>query len=311
MVKRKKLIVNLSLVLIVFSVILLGAWVDERKFEGEPEISFGVLGDIHTNTKKLDKIIKDYNEIDKNMDTLILNGDIVDQGLSDQYNSINQILMKNKTKLPKSVIKNIGNHEFFNYATGKNSKEKSEVLKQRNLEFTGHDKTYFQRFIKGYNFIFLGTEETHTDRINAVQAYISKEQKDWLKGALKSNYEKNKPIFIFLHQPMINGGNLLVEEDKEESIRDIIREYPEAIVFYSHNHTSLIEKDIFKEDGITMVNTGAVDYTIKVENGQIVDRNSDVSYGLYIKVKGNQVTLNGRNFLEEKFVYNKGIPKLK
>ncbi len=49
------------------------------------------------------------------MDALVLNGDVVDQGLDEQYDSVQKTLNKNKDLLPQTIIKNIGNHEFFDY----------------------------------------------------------------------------------------------------------------------------------------------------------------------------------------------------
>lgn len=87
------------------------------------DLSFAVLGDIHGNNDSLQKAIRDLHSINPEMNALILNGDTVDQGLKKHYAAINKTLLKNKSLLPQTIIKNIGNHEFFNYDIDLNSPE--------------------------------------------------------------------------------------------------------------------------------------------------------------------------------------------
>ena len=87
------------------------------------DLAFAVFGDVHENIDHFQESIDDFYKINPNMDALILNGDVVDQGIDEQYDSVKETLDKNKNLLPKTIIKNIGNHEFFDYNIEVNSKE--------------------------------------------------------------------------------------------------------------------------------------------------------------------------------------------
>ena len=64
-------------------------------------------------------------------------------------------LSKNKDLLPKTIIKNIGNHEFFNYDIDVNSPQQVQTFINRYLEFSGEEKVYHDTWIKDYHFISL------------------------------------------------------------------------------------------------------------------------------------------------------------
>lgn len=303
-----KIVIALILVAVSYLIFLRREeiFVFNKILEKKGEVSFGVVGDVHHNTKKLEVAIKDYYKLNKNMDALFLNGDIVDQGFDEYYDRVNEGLKDNKKYLPKRVIKNIGNHEFYNYERGTNSDEESNEFIEKFLEFSEEDKPYHSRFINGYNFITLGSEETYTDLVGTTSAYISKTQKDWLKEKLAENYEKDKPIFVFIHQGL--GGktrNPLTEEDKKESVKDVLLAYPEVIVFYSHMHQNIRETNVSKVDGITSVHTGAIHYTAYFENGKLQRTDKEENFGLYVEAKKNKVKIIGRDFKtgEEAFKY--------
>lgn len=300
----------IALILVVVSYCMLTRKQDVFAFnnilEKKEEVSFGVVGDIHHNTAKLEKAIKGFYKLDKNMEALFLNGDIVDQGLEEYYTKVNESLKKSKRYLPKRVIKNIGNHEFYNYERGTNSDEESSEFIQKFLRFSEEEKPYHNIFINGYNFITLGSEETYTDLVGTTSAYISKSQKDWLKEKLAENYEKDKPIFVFIHQGLGGGTrNPLTEEDKKESVKDVLLAYPEVIVFYSHMHQNIREVNVSKVDGITTVHTGAIHYTSYIENGKLKRTDKEESFGVYVEAKKNKVKIIGRDFKEgeEAFKY--------
>lgn len=270
-------------------------------FDKDDKVSFGVLGDIHHNTDKLNDATKQLYKINKGMDALILNGDIVDQGMQEYYDDVTNEIKNNKKYLPKNIIRNIGNHEFYNYEKGTNTDEESNDFLNRFLTFSEEKKPYHNKFINGYNFITLGSEETYTDLVGTASAYISKEQKDWLKEALEEKYEEGRPIFVFLHQGIgTNTKNQLIEEDKKESVKEVLSKYKEVIVFYSHFHQNIREVNVATVDGITTVHTGAIHYTAYFKNGKVDRLDKEESFGLYVDVEKNKVTIIGRDFKNKK-----------
>ena len=68
--------------------------IDKSTQEVMPDgnLTFSVLGDVHGNINSLQDAIKDLNTINPHMDALILNGDTVDQGKEEQYNSVKEVI---------------------------------------------------------------------------------------------------------------------------------------------------------------------------------------------------------------------------
>lgn len=276
-----------------------------------PDLAFGVFGDVHENINHFQKAIDDFYKINPNMDALILNGDNVDQGIDEQYDSMNKILEKNKDLLPEIIIKNIGNHEFFDYNIETNSKEEVQGFINNYLEFAGEEKVYHDKWIKDYHFISLGSEDGNSETMNSVTAFLSKEQLDWLKEKIAEKYEKGKPIFVFLHQQLEYPNSKWVGVQQEEELRNILSEYPEAILFSSHTHRDLSDNSISLDKPFTIVNTGAVHYTLVIDEYEErgIRREDDYISGIYVEVIGNTVTIKARDIKEKQWRYNIEISK--
>ncbi|MDU5108100.1 metallophosphoesterase [Clostridium sp.] len=276
-----------------------------------PDLAFGVFGDVHENINHFQKAIDDFYKINPNMDALILNGDNVDQGIDEQYDSMNKILEKNKDLLPEIIIKNIGNHEFFDYNIETNSKEEVQGFINNYLEFAGEEKVYHDKWIKDYHFISLGSEDGNSETMNSVTAFLSKEQLDWLKEKIAEKYEKGKPIFVFLHQQLEYPNSKWVGVQQEEELRNILSEYPEAILFSSHTHRDLSDNSISLDKPFTIVNTGAVHYTLVIDEYEErgIRREDEYISGIYVEVTGNTVTIKARDIKEKQWRYNIEISK--
>ncbi|WP_243428239.1 metallophosphoesterase family protein [Clostridium rhizosphaerae] len=275
------------------------------------DISFSVLGDIHEDTEKFQTAIYDLYKVRPNMDALVLNGDAVDQGLPSQYDSMKKLLSKNSSILPKTIIKNIGNHEFFDYKKEYNTAEDVKDFIGRYLQFAGEEKVYHDKWIKGFHFISLGSENGNTKDFNSVKAYISKEQLAWFKETIAKDYEKGRPIFVFLHQNLnSNASKGWVGTDQAEDIRKILAQYPEAILFTSHTHASLETTNVTLNQPFTMVHTGAVHYTLKIGSNGARERTDD-NYGIYVEVIDNKVYIKGRDFNNKTWVFSKEIVNTK
>lgn len=272
------------------------------------DLTFAVLGDVHENIDSFQKAIKDLYTINPDMHALVLNGDTVDQGLKKQYDSVKKTLRKNKKLLPETIIKNIGNHEFFDYNIEVNSPQQVQTFIDRYLEFSGEEKVYHDTWVNDYHFISLGSEDGNSETINSVTAYISKEQQNWLKEKLAENYKKGKPIFVFLHQHLNSGSSGWVGVKDDGQVKQILSKYPEVILFTSHTHRDLAESSVVLNQPFTMIHTGAVHYTlIPDSNSKDGRRMESYTKGLYIEVTGNNVIVKGRDLKEKQWIFTKEI----
>jgi Predicted phosphohydrolases len=277
------------------------------------DLAFAVLGDVHGNIDSFQRTINDLYRINPGIDALVLNGDTVDQSIEEQYDSVKKALSKNKDLLPETVIKNIGNHEFFNYSEGVNSPQQVQVFINRYLEFSGEEKVYHDTWVKGYHFISLGSEDGNSKTLDSIKAFISKEQQNWLREKLAENYQKGKPIFVFLHQPLVfkYGTKTYVGVAQSDQIKEILSQYPEVILFSSHTHRDLDANSAELNNPFTMINTGAVGYTLIPDESSQRGMRRESSYikGLYIEVNGNKVVVKGRNIKEKQWIFTKEISK--
>lgn len=269
------------------------------------KLTFSVLSDVHSQDKKLETGIKDLHVMDPDMDMLVLNGDTVDQGLDDQYKIMENCITKNRELLPKNLMFNIGNHEFYNYAKGVNTGSDVNEFIGRYLNFSKEGKVYHDIWIKGYHFIALGSESGYTQELGTNQAFISKEQLNWLDTKLKEGYESGKPIFVFLHQPLngsikdIQYNWASVQQDTE--VRKILSKYPEVILFTSHIHSSLELGSIFMKKPFLALHTGSVNNPL-IPDGKGGRKAVDSIQGLYVQVYKDRIVIRGRDFKNKKWI---------
>lgn len=323
MKKIKKIkIVFISMIIILVSVgLALALYVNKPKpiavttseVTANADLAFAVIGDVHENIDSFQEAINDLYTINPAMDALVLNGDTVDQGLDKQYDSVKAALSKNKDLLPKTIIKNIGNHEFFDYNKETNSKEQVQTFINKYLEFSGEEKVYHDTWVKNYHFISLGSEDGNSQTEDSITAFISEEQQKWLKEKLAENYQKGKPIFVFLHQNLNRltiGNASWVGVRQSEQIKEILSKYPEVILFASHSHINLTESSVMTDQQFTIVNTGAIHYSF-VPDETSENSRKIVQYikGVYIEVNGNKVIVKGRDIKEKQWIFTKEISK--
>lgn len=272
------------------------------------DLDFSVLGDVHGDTHKLKNAIDDLHSINGNMDAMILNGDNVDQGLKSQYDAMKNTLNKRRDVLPKTIIKNIGNHEYFDYLKGKNRSEDVEQLKNMYLDFAGEKSIYHDKYINGYHFISLGSESGNTRKPgSAVNAFLSQNQLEWLGEKLAEKHEKGKPIFVFLHQHLNTSIEGWIGVEQRGELRQILSDYPEVILFTSHTHVLLSIDNVKLDQPFTTAHTGAVHYAIMPEEDGGIKRLFNESQGLYVEVHGNKVIIKGRDFAKKSWVFSKEI----
>lgn len=273
------------------------------------DLSFAVLGDVHDNEADFQNALDDIKSTDIILDALVLNGDTVDQGIDSQYKTITSVLNNNKDKLPDKIIKNIGNHEFYNYDNSNKSSEDVNEKIQKYLNFADEEKVYHDTWIKGYHFISLGSEDGNSPTCNSTTAYISNEQIQWLKEKLTEDYEKGRPIFIFLHQPiMLNWGwGDIPGTNVSTELNDILSQYPEAVLFNSHTHKQMSNECLNTDNNYTVAQTGAVSYTLFINSDSTLSRDFSYINGLYVTVSGNNVNISGRDLKNHKWILSKDL----
>jgi Icc protein len=289
----------------------------------KPKLAFPVISDIHVQSwhtpshEKFTGALNDLNEINPQSDALILNGDLTN-GLPADYTKLKELL--GQAPHSNNVWSTIGNHEYYkawidaggswNSAAFPNGETEKASL-DRFLQFNGSNEVYYEKQIKGYSFIFLGSEEyRQSDPANLEDAYLSDTQLVWLKKTLKKRSEDKKPIFVFLHQPFpytVSGTSFCCVNNRaivqHEVLKNILTDYPEVIFFSGHTHWELKLSKTLVKDRFTMVNSSSVfqPWTDDQNGGEAV-LGPQASEGLYVEAYKDKVVIKGRDFSNKRWI---------
>lgn len=262
-----------------------------------PKLRMPVFSDIHIrengeNTYFV-KALSECNKFAPNYDAIAIVGDITDSGKEKQYDRFMETLNSGINKNAKKIIA-VGNHEFFE--RDNNKALTNDLLSSRFAKKTGMPGIYYDDWIKGYHMIVLGGPNGLDSSGNRTDyPIISEEQYQWLEKIIAIDTDCKKPIFIFLHQPINDTvyGSLFWNGDfKDGRLKNILKKYPQSILFSGHSHCTLDHPRTVFQDGFTMVNTSSLAYTW-FEGGS---GRENLSQGFIIEVYEDRVDLKAIEF---------------
>lgn len=301
-----------------------------------PTMTFDVISDIQGDLKDFAHVLQDMRVVNPDSEALVVNGDITSRGYDFEYQAVQDVLDNNPH--PKNVWYSIGNHEFY-VPKWKNPQTlaqstwpngtKEEELFQNFYRFSGEEKVYHKKEIKGYPFLFLGTEKymKYHDPKLWDEVYLSDEQLDWLKENLEwySKEDKNKPIFIFSHHVLpdsISGSKqspYLRDYLDVDKLLDILKDYPQVVFFTSHTHWDLNLPDWAgtkkveggDKRGFTVVNTAGIEtgWMSAGPNGgeKVTPDGSSFKQGLQIEVHDDDVVIKAYDYKHDKVIKSLSI----
>lgn len=250
------------------------------------KFSFMAISDTHAgvsgdeNDVTLNNALQDA--ISNNVQSVSVVGDLTQNGTDAQYNTF----MKTMNKYPQ-LDRNyaLGNHDV-RWMGG------FETAEDRFLSHTGMPSVYFDKWIDGYHFIYLGTEADDKD-----SAYLSDTQLKWLEAKLAEGAKKDTPIFLFVHQPLGNTVSMTKPEDsyqsdevQDQKFKDIVGKYPQSVLITGHVHDDIrLPGTLYNKQYFTMIRDGAINYnpSYTKEPG---------AQGLIFDIYADRVVINGRDF---------------
>ncbi|MGG4441754.1 metallophosphoesterase family protein [Brevibacillus fortis] len=264
-------------------------------------VSFEVITDMHVQTSKdhvhnknLEDAFKDMIALNPDSDGIMTIGDNTENGTEAQYMELARIFNMYKDQLPETYFVQ-GNHDV----RWGDWTQFSELFHK----YTNMKSSYYNVWINGYQFIFLGTEKGLKDF-----SYLSETQLKWLDEKLAES--GGKPTFIFHHQPLkntvagANDGYLKsnywygVRQDTE--LKTILAKHPGALLFSGHTHWELGAKDtMYNAKYATMFNAGATSYLWTDAN-----TGKDGSQGFFVEVYEDKVLVKGRDFKNDTWIAN-------
>jgi len=286
-----------------------------------PQLAANIVSDNHFSGGRANFItaLKDMQVMNPNADVLVNNGDFVNGGSQAEYDDIKKTV--DAYPHPANVFYGMGNHELYTVTRtwAANPLETPEVAFQRYKDFVGEDKTWFEKVVNGYPFLFIGTDVFHASD----EVELSQEQMEWLEKRLKFYSNKKQPIFVFAHQPFKNtvpstrngelpnyGGSY----SNQSAITSLLGKYPNVIVFSGHTHQHLDQDDwALKTDyGFYAVNTGGIVDTwklVKDSSGKTSEVwNGSSPQGIYMEAFEDKVVIKGRDYKKASFIREFVIP---
>ncbi|KGP83499.1 MULTISPECIES: metallophosphoesterase family protein [unclassified Paenibacillus] len=309
---------------------------NENKFE-QPIVSFQVITDTHVrdqadhiHNRHLEKALEDMATYSRGSSGIMHVGDVTDRGLSQEYQELQRILEAQGNSLPQ-IRYTVGNHdigailwgdpplnlttmtqhevgEVLGYSDEVGQREAQDIEKQESVSIeelwqkrlndftaiTGMSGSYHDHWINGYHYIFLGTEQPHPKDCD-----MSAEQLDWLETKLSEQASSEQPIFVFLHQPLMDtvAGSMKEQGwygvNQDTTLKAVLSRYPQAILFSGHTHWQLeAQRTIYEGGGQmpTMFNASSVAYLWTDE-----DEHLEGSESLHVDVYRDRVVVKGRN----------------
>lgn len=261
---------------------------------------FQVMSDIHINVsdthlhnQHFKAALADITSLSPQSMGIFINGDIADHGQRAEYEAFNQLKQSFGEKLPH-VYCAIGNHDLSSGGT-------AAAMIKTFLQQTGNDSetVYFDRWISGYHFIFLGSEAS------GLHADLSNAQLTWLRKTLEENRDEGRPIFIFLHQGLMDtvAGTFEYQNwhgvNQSAALRRILTEYPEAVLFSGHSHWELVSPVSMKaaDDTLpTIFNTASCAY-LWSDDCMATNVGIEGSQGYYFYLYEDRIVARGRDFV--------------
>lgn len=283
----------------------------------KPKFQMVVMSDIHiegkghSTTKKFQDALQDMKKVAPDYNVISIVGDLTNWGTEEEYDVFNHILNKEKGKNAETIFA-IGNHEYYENLKEEIITTNDQQMQQRFIDKMNVPNIYYNKWIEGYHFIVLAGEkgpktlsETAKTEEEKGYAYISEKQYQWFEKTLKIGATKEKPIFVFLHQPIANTvhGSEWNAGFNEQRLLKILQKYPQTIFFTGHSHYPINHEDSIILNKTTLVNTGSVKYVF--DGKKIVPK---LSQGYLINIFNDRVEIKGREFSTKSWIRNFIVP---
>ncbi len=272
---------------------------------GKIHQEFQVMSDIHLNNdanhpynQQFSAALREIKQLSPDTLGVFINGDVADLGLESNYAAYQRILKAAGKGL--DVYAAMGNHDFYCHKYGGPNLTDAEKIAQF-MKGTGNDSetVYFDRWIGGTHFVFLGSEAYVPPN-----AQLSDAQLNWLKETLEKDKAEGRPVFLFLHEGIMDtvAGTMQyqgwhgVEQGKQ--LKEIIDAHPEVVMFSGHSHW-VLESPVTilpgNGEAATHVSTSSCAY-LWDDNANITNVGINGSQGWYIYLYDDCIVFRGRSF---------------
>lgn len=259
-------------------------FVPVMRFVASSDTHIQTLGD--TGSKRLTAMIKsayaisEADEDYKNLDAVVISGDITDNGLLGSFFAFAGITnneIREGTECLAVVAKSHDSYTFSNNS-----------LKV----FTGitGQETDFHRVIGGFHFIGISRSET--------LKHYTEEQVNWLDENIAAAVEADpeKPVFVFQHEHVKDTvyGSSETDGWGLDVFTDVLSKYPQVVHISGHSHFPANDPRAVWQGEFTAINDGGLAYfelAVDGKNGQFPEDKDRMSQALVVEVDANNRVL--------------------
>lgn len=303
----------------------LTVYVDEITYAPSQETKIGVISDMHFASSgngqrevNFRRALTYYKE--QGADVIIMNGDVSDLGTVESYGELVRVIDEvypAEEKRP-TFLSTADSHEYYDAwswrgGTGNYAETQSRFLTNFANKLD-QESLNTHEVVNGYHVIGISSDTSEAigpegKKVNGLAGY-SADTVQWFENALKaaSAEDATKPIFVALHQPpryTVTASTILANGN--EALTAILAQYPQAIVFTSHTHSSIKQENSIYQKDFTVVNTGSLFYIGGDEMGYVNTGNTadyllhayNFAEGLLVTVSGNEVNIERRDFFNQ------------
>lgn len=250
-----------------------------------------------------DAACEDLTNAGEGVDSLLIAGDIAENGLACEYEYITEKISKANVD---SYMMAVGNHDVrlkIYKNTVKNFTAFANNLNKNygDADFT-MDSLHYTYNIKGYTFIVLGTDRTEFE-----ESYFNEEQLNWLDSELAKATKEGKPAFVVCHQSLKNTHGLPntwnspsetagTVGEQSDDLKEIMNKYKNVIMISGHLHTGIGQYTYEKIDNF---------HSINLPSTAIVNKDGDYNnagIGFMMEVYDNHVLFRARDFAQGKYI---------
>ena len=271
---------------------------DELKLEASEHLfDFAVITDLHISlqhsefTSHLRSAFKNISEVYPECTAVFTVGDNTDKGLAEQYVLLMDTIASCKPVAP--VYFTLGNHDLM---YGNDYTEQVNLFRY----YTGMKSPYYSVTLKDIKFIVLASDSLKGE------GTMGQKELEWLKSEL-AKCDKSDRVFLFMHQPLIEtvSGSIYSRDneiqdwfgfsDSGDSIHDMLRDYPNAVLFTGHTHWTLESyRPVLLGNGkdANFVNCASVAYL-----WTDMDDSTGGSEGIFVEVYEDYILIRGREFM--------------
>ena len=276
--------------------------------------SMAVMSDTHVDDdapdydnnfeNALDDVVQRWDAVD----SIVLNGDMTNNGYQYQYDILEQRAQAAGLSFPESFTCVMGNHEQM--GDGTHAQESVESLHANFLERTNSSSIYFDRYVGGTHVIALGPDEyVSPDDVTSTDTFrLSSAQLSWLSGLLDEDQAADVPSFVFVHEPLKytvtdsypGGWGYENSLENDGNLRSVIFSHTGAMLFSGHTHS--YPDVVQRGSGNLFVGTGSVAYAYAQGETYLTDDGNYDSFGWLVRHHEQAVEFCMRDFLNHEWV---------